>query len=86
MGAALLSAIWLIRERARTSRKMSTLRARVADLNAALQRSEALLNLRDQRVVVWAERQQEARAHRHACRSKAARPKTAALSSPSAAG
>ena len=29
------------------------LRARIADLNAALQRSDALLNLRDQRVIVW---------------------------------
>ena len=53
MGAALLSAIWLIRERARTVAENALLRARVADLNAALQRSEALLNLRDQRVVVW---------------------------------
>src|SRR5262245_12693612 len=54
MGAALLSAIWLIRERARTAAENTSLRARVADLNASLQRSEALLNLRDQRVLVWA--------------------------------
>ncbi|MFU0505884.1 sensor histidine kinase [Pseudaminobacter sp. NGMCC 1.201702] len=54
MGAALLSAIALIRERARISAENVELRARVADLNATLQRSEALLNLRDQRVVVWA--------------------------------
>src|SRR5690606_38888939 len=53
MGAALLSAIFLIRERARTAAENLELRGRVADLNAALQRSEALLNLRDQRVVVW---------------------------------
>ncbi|TGQ38626.1 PAS domain-containing sensor histidine kinase [Mesorhizobium sp. M00.F.Ca.ET.216.01.1.1] len=54
MGAALVSAIVLIRERARTSAQNVELRARIADVNAALQRSEALLNLRDQRVVVWA--------------------------------
>jgi signal transduction histidine kinase len=53
MGAALLSAIALIRERARISAENAELRARVADLNATLQRSDALLNLRDQRVVVW---------------------------------
>jgi signal transduction histidine kinase len=53
MGAALLSAIFLIRERARTAAENLELRGRVADLNAALQRSEALLNLRDQRVLVW---------------------------------
>jgi signal transduction histidine kinase len=54
MGAALLSAIWLIRERARIAAENTGLRARVADLNASLQRCEALLNVRDQRVVVWA--------------------------------
>lgn len=53
-GAAFLSAIVLIRERARTSAENVELRSRVADVNAALRRSEALLNLRDQRVVVWA--------------------------------
>jgi len=53
-GAALLSAIVLIRERARTSAENVELRSRIADVNAALRRSEALLNLRDQRVVVWA--------------------------------
>ena len=53
MGAALLSAIWLIRERARTAAQNLALRARVAELGAALQRSDALLNLRDQRVVSW---------------------------------
>jgi len=53
MGAALLSAVVLIRERARIAAENVELRSRVADLNAALQRSEALLNLRDQRVIVW---------------------------------
>ncbi|WP_019170925.1 sensor histidine kinase [Pseudaminobacter salicylatoxidans] len=54
MGAALLSAVALIRERARTSAENVELRAHIADLNATLQRSDALLNLRDQRIVVWA--------------------------------
>ena len=54
MGAALVSAIFLIRERARTAAQNVQLRARIADVNAALQRSEALLNLRDQRLIVWA--------------------------------
>jgi signal transduction histidine kinase len=53
MGAALISAIFLIRERTRTSAQNAELRTRLADVNSALQRSEALLNLRDQRVVVW---------------------------------
>src|SRR5690606_19860694 len=51
MGAALLSAIVLIRERARTAAENVELRTRIADLGATLQRSEALLNLRGQRVV-----------------------------------
>lgn len=59
MGAALLSAIAMIRERARIAAENVDLRARVADLNAAVQRSDALLNLRDQRVVVWAREQQK---------------------------
>ncbi|HEY6632266.1 MAG TPA: ATP-binding protein [Rhizobiaceae bacterium] len=53
MGAALLSAIFLIRERTRTAAENVELRSRIADLNAAIQRSEALLNLRDQRVIVF---------------------------------
>ena len=53
VGAALLSAIWLIRERARTSEENALLRGKVAELSVALRRSEAMLNLRDQRVVVW---------------------------------
>ncbi|MEO5759622.1 MAG: ATP-binding protein [Mesorhizobium sp.] len=53
-GAALLSALVLIRERTRTSSQNLELRSRLADVNAALRRSEALLNMRDQRVVVWA--------------------------------
>jgi signal transduction histidine kinase len=53
MGAAMLSAIWVIRERARIADENAELRSRVADLNAALQRNDALLNLKDQRLVVW---------------------------------
>lgn len=53
MGAALLSAVWLIRERGRTAAENIDLRTRVAELSASLRRADALLNLRDQRVVVW---------------------------------
>jgi signal transduction histidine kinase len=52
-GTAILSAIWLIRERARTAAENVELRGRVAEQSAALQRAESLLNLNDQRVVVW---------------------------------
>ncbi|WP_378946351.1 ATP-binding protein [Mesorhizobium sp. ANAO-SY3R2] len=54
MGAALITAVASIREKGRLSSDNADLRSRVADLNASLQRSEALLNLRDQRVIVWA--------------------------------
>lgn len=54
IGAAMLSAIWLIRERARIAAENVKLRARVADLNASIQRSEAFLDLKDQRLVIWA--------------------------------
>ncbi len=53
MGAALLSAIFLIRERAKTAHENVALRAKIADLNALIQRSDALLNLRDLRIIVW---------------------------------
>lgn len=53
MGAALLSAIWLIRERGRIAADNMELRGRIAELNTALQRSDALLNLKDQRLIVW---------------------------------
>lgn len=59
MGAALLSAVALIRERARIASENGELRARVGDLGASLQRSDALLNLRDQRLVVWASERQK---------------------------
>jgi signal transduction histidine kinase len=53
MGAALLSAIWLIRERGRIAADNLELRGRIAELNTALQRSDSLLNLKDQRLIVW---------------------------------
>lgn len=53
MGAALLSAIGLIRLRARSVAENADLKARFAELSDALSRAEALLNLKDQRVVVW---------------------------------
>lgn len=53
LGAALICAVALIREKGRLNAENTDLRGRVADLNASLQRSEALLNLRDQRVIVW---------------------------------
>lgn len=53
MGAALLSAGWVIRERTRTTNENKALRTRLADLNLAVQRNEVLLNFQDQRIVVW---------------------------------
>ncbi|MGH6762176.1 MAG: ATP-binding protein [Phyllobacterium sp.] len=53
MGAALLSAGWLIRERGKISSENQILRDKVAELNAAMQRNDALLNMKDQRVIVW---------------------------------
>ena len=53
MGTAMLSAIWVIRERARIADENTELKAKVADLNASLQRNDALLNLKDQRLIVW---------------------------------
>src|SRR5690606_19437292 len=37
----------------RVAAENATLKTRLADANAGLQRCEAMLNLRDQRVVVW---------------------------------
>src|SRR5690606_38693305 len=53
MGAALLSDIWLIRERARTAAENVALRRRVAELGCTLRRPDALLNRNEQRCVVW---------------------------------
>jgi hypothetical protein len=53
MGAALLSAVWLIRERGKIAGENKNLRARVSDLSSSLQRADALLASRDNRVVIW---------------------------------
>ncbi len=53
MGAALLSAVWLIRERGKIAAENKNLRARVSDLSSSLQRADALLASRDNRVVIW---------------------------------
>lgn len=53
MGAALLSAGWVIRERTRTANENKVLRSRLADLSLSAQRNEVLLNLKDQRIIVW---------------------------------
>ena len=53
LGAALVSAVWLIRERGRIASENLQLRERIAELNAAVQRSDALASVRDQRTVVW---------------------------------
>jgi signal transduction histidine kinase len=53
MGAALMSAVWLIRARGKIANENKNLRGQVSDLSIALQRSNALLSSRDQRVVIW---------------------------------
>jgi signal transduction histidine kinase len=53
MGAALLSAVWMIRERGKVAAENQSLRSRVADLTASLERSDALLASRDSRIVIW---------------------------------
>ena len=53
MGAALLSAVWLIRERGKIAGENKNLRGRVSDLSASLQRADALLASRDNKVVIW---------------------------------
>lgn len=53
MGAALLAAVWLIRERGKVAGQNIGFRSRIADLTAALERSDALLNSRDSRIIVW---------------------------------
>ena len=61
LGAAFLLTFWMIRERARIDAANQDLRQRVADLSSALQRNESLLNLKDQRLIVW-QRQGDGRA------------------------
>ncbi len=53
MGAALLSAVWMIRERGKIAGENQSLRLRLADMTASLERSDALLASRDSRIVIW---------------------------------
>jgi signal transduction histidine kinase len=53
MSFALMAASWLIFERGRITGENAELRDRIADLRAANERSEALVNVSDQRIVVW---------------------------------
>lgn len=53
MGSALVSAVWLIRERARIAAENAELRGRIAELDTVVQRSDAFLNLRDQKLVIF---------------------------------
>jgi len=53
MSFALLSAIWLIRERAKMGTDNQKLKQSLADLRASNDRNEALVNTSDQRIVVW---------------------------------
>ncbi|GIL01765.1 MAG: alkaline phosphatase [Alphaproteobacteria bacterium] len=53
MSFALLSASWLILERGRITSENAEMKARIADLRAANERIEALVNVADQRIVVW---------------------------------
>ncbi len=53
MGAALMSAVWLIRERAKVSAENIQLRGRVAELDMSARRLEAFAAIRHQRVVIW---------------------------------
>ena len=53
MSFALLSASWLIRERSRISGDNQALRSRLSILRASHERSDALVNITDQRIVVW---------------------------------
>jgi signal transduction histidine kinase len=53
MSFAILAASWLIRERARMATATKDMNSRLADLRASAERSEALINVADQRIVVW---------------------------------
>ena len=53
MSFALMSASWLIRERGHMITESQNLRSSLADLRANNDRNEALVNIPDQRIVVW---------------------------------
>ncbi len=86
MGAALFSAILLIRERARTAAENVELRAKVADLNGAIRRSDALVNLRDQRLDRLERASAASRISLGTLPAEAGAPDERAPSSPSDAG
>ncbi|MGJ8569144.1 MAG: ATP-binding protein [Hoeflea sp.] len=53
ISAAMISAIWLIRERGKIDLENVGLRAALADANAKISRHEALIVDRDRQIVVW---------------------------------
>lgn len=53
ISAAMISAIWLIRERGKIDQENGTLRASLADANARLSRYQSLIVDKDRRIVVW---------------------------------
>lgn len=53
VSAAMISAIWLIRERGKIDLENAALRTALADSNAKLSRHQALVVDRDRRIVVW---------------------------------
>lgn len=53
MGAALLSAGWIIRSRNKVAKENNEIRSRYADLTMTTARLEALLQFKDQRLIVW---------------------------------
>jgi len=53
ISAAMISAIWLIRERAKIDAENTALRATLADANARLARYQSLVVDRDRRIVIW---------------------------------
>ena len=53
ISAAMISAIWLIRERGKIDNENVGLRAALADTNAKLSRYQALIVDRDRQIVVW---------------------------------
>jgi signal transduction histidine kinase len=54
MSFALMSAFWLVRERARIVGFNNSLTSSVSELRAANERLEALVDVSDQRIVIWA--------------------------------
>ncbi len=53
MSFAILSAVWMIRERGSLNESNQQYRQRLSDLRATNERLEALVNVSDQRTVVW---------------------------------